>query len=464
MFKKITKRSKRNRIILLIVNIFLLIYLTGCDEYSHTAVVGIPETGHVKQLPQYNSPYTICYENRDGTYSMYIFSAPIQYKTDTGEYALIDNTVVESSKDGFAYENKANTIKTYFPKSLQDFFRVEEGSRYIAFLPEDIEGFSEAKHVSYTNMYGTIVDAVRYEREDMDYVFYPVRSGIKMEVVLKEEPKSNSFTYFVQTYAKMFENQQNGYVLFKNGSTPAALVYQPLVQYQTGKEGTKLDISSTMDVDGGTGFSIIHLYLDPEMLENADVQYPIKFDPSFELYCNKIPDTSVYSGTDTNSYLRHYAVIGEHPQLGEGWEYIRLRLNYLMTVSPESIQSAAYYAKRLWGDSSLSKSQAYIPAEQWSSTQMLWTNRSLPSTALAGKTEIRNGYIRLSMDEFIRDCARDPNWETESIGFLMKMEEPHLYGVLSSSDHSLYSTFLEITLSEPPAYFEAKENINENIL
>lgn len=455
MFKKIKKRSKRNYIILLIVNIFLLIYLTGCDEYSHTAVAGIPETGHVKQLPQYNSPYTICYENRDGTYSMYIFSAPIQYKTDTGEYALIDNTVVESSKDGFAYENKANTIKTYFPKSLQDFFRVEEGSRYIAFLPEDIEGFSEAKHVSYTNMYGTIVDAVRYEREDMDYVFYPVRSGIKMEVVLKEEPKSNSFTYFVQTYAQVFENRQNGYVLFKSGSTPAALVYQPLVQYQTGKEGTKLDISSTMDVDGGTGFSIIHLYLDPEMLENADVQYPIKFDPSFELYCNKIPDTSVYSNFNTNSYLRHYAVIGKHPELGEGWEYVRMRLNKMMMMTENNLINAEYHVYELYSSIKNPFIELSTIEQDWSSTRMIWSDRIIP--VKSASYSYKSGFFDIT--EYVKSCLSDQSEATETNGLILQANGS--FTILASSDNCLFCPYVHMKLIEKPLAFVPLDNINQ---
>ena len=64
-------------------------------------------------MPECNTPYTVGYPNRDGTYSLYIFSSPVQYPTGDG-YAVIDNTVVASGKEGSAYENKANEIKAYF--------------------------------------------------------------------------------------------------------------------------------------------------------------------------------------------------------------------------------------------------------------------------------------------------------------------------------------------------------------
>lgn len=447
-------------------SIFAIIFTsTSCSAHITTALpsVDLKENGHITQLHDYDSPYTICYENSDNTYSMYIFSAPIQYKTDSG-YAVIDNAVVKSKKEGYVFENKANDIKTYFRKSPQEFCRVERKDEYIEFMPEDSKGFSDAKHIAYTNMYGTKVDAVRYERKDLDLVFYPVRSGIKMEVVLKEKPKSGTFTYFLQTHGSSAINKQNGYVLFKNGNSNAALVYQPLVAYQKKEGEEQLDISSTMEVGGGFGVYTVKINLNPDILDDVDLQYPLKFDPSFELYLNKMPDTSVYSKFDTNSYLRHYAVIGEHPILGEGWEYARLRLNYFMTISPEAIYSADFFTKLLWNNSGSEKINAYAPTAQWSSTQATWKNKSMPSSLASEKTVFSNGYLHLQMTAFIRDCVHDPNWEKESVGILLKTGEEERYSLLSTSDNSLYPPYLKITLSGLPAYFEAKDNINESVL
>ena len=59
-----------------------------------------------------------------------MFAAPIQYEAENG-YMLIDNTVIESQKAGFKYENKANSIKTYFPEKLSDGLLLERGEEKI---------------------------------------------------------------------------------------------------------------------------------------------------------------------------------------------------------------------------------------------------------------------------------------------------------------------------------------------
>ena len=118
MYKQVGKRGRIYSIILL----FLLVLCCGCRGKTgvvlSTALSPVPGiSGQGEALPECNTPYTVGYPNRDGTYSLYIFSSPVQYPTGDG-YAVIDNTVVASGKEGFAYENKANEIKAYFPPSL----------------------------------------------------------------------------------------------------------------------------------------------------------------------------------------------------------------------------------------------------------------------------------------------------------------------------------------------------------
>ena len=56
------------------VYIAAILMLTSCQNaksaYTVLADIGIKSNGHTTQLHDYDSPYTICYENSDGTYSM----------------------------------------------------------------------------------------------------------------------------------------------------------------------------------------------------------------------------------------------------------------------------------------------------------------------------------------------------------------------------------------------------------
>ena len=127
MYKQVGKRGRIYSIILL----FLLVLCCGCRGKTgvvlSTALSPVPGiSGQGEALPECNTPYTVGYPNRDGTYSLYIFfvSGPVshwgwlcrdrQYRRGLG-------------KEGFAYENKANEIKAYFPPSLSEYFRVEKG-------------------------------------------------------------------------------------------------------------------------------------------------------------------------------------------------------------------------------------------------------------------------------------------------------------------------------------------------
>ena len=170
---RLSKNHMKTKIFLM--SLLIILFITGCNDENSTILstaisqIDMKTNGHIEQLEEYNSPYTICYKNKDDTYSMYIFASPIQYKDNSGKYAIIDNTVIESEKDEFKFENKANNIKTYFPATLSDSFRIEKDNDFLEFnLDWNIEGFLKVNQTIFTNMYGDKVSAIIYERKDMD--------------------------------------------------------------------------------------------------------------------------------------------------------------------------------------------------------------------------------------------------------------------------------------------------------
>lgn len=190
--------------------------ISGCslNEIDSSSIKHIrQDTGlYKKQLHEYDSPYTICYENKDNTYTMYIFGSPIQYKTSEG-YAIIDNTIIKSGNKEFSFENKSNDIKTLFPKNLSAKFTIQKGNESICFSPNfNVSDFSEAKLEEMTNMYNEKIQAVVYRNSKAELYFYPTKAGIKMEIALKEQL------------------EDNGYILFKDGNRNSAIIYSPLMK------------------------------------------------------------------------------------------------------------------------------------------------------------------------------------------------------------------------------------------
>ena len=317
------------------------------------------------------------------------------------------------------------------------------------------ENVGEAKLTAYTNIYGDTVNAVIYEGEDSDMIFYPTRAGIKSEMVFHNGYKENKVKFIVYSNAINYRNKENGYITFEKGGKSQSIIYQPLVQYSTQKDGA-FGVDTEMKIrKEGDGF-VVEMLFDGK----TNTQTVVKMDPSFELYLNKMPDTSVYSRFNKNSYLRHYAVVGEHPELGEGWEFIRLRINYFMTLNPGALLDASYNIRVLASSNPSYALTAYEAEEQWSSTGLLWSNKRQPQSIFATAKGKHAQYISFNMKDYVAECLQDPDWLKESVGFVLKQDNAG-YTILASSDNVLYSPYLKMTLKDLPVYFDAQDNINE---
>ena len=192
-------------------------------------------------------------------------------------------------------------------------------------------------------MYGDTVSAVLYEGTALDMVFYPTKAGIQAELVLKKCPEENTLDFCVRTNDASYIDRQNGYIVFRDGDDIQSVVRQPLLRHHPDKAfDVTTDVSILYKADG----QHVQLLMDEAVLRDA--VYPVKLDPSFEIYTEKIPDSSVYSEFDTNAYLRHYEVVGHHPALGEGWTYVRFRLNTYFHAAPADILSAEYCVRELY--------------------------------------------------------------------------------------------------------------------
>ncbi len=250
--------------------------------------------------------------------------------------------------------------------------------------------------------------------------------------------------------------------MFKNGGENESIIYQPLVQYAADK-GQLLDVTTQMNVSReGDGYHV-EMIISENIINNAKTKYPIKIAPSFEMYLNKMPDSTIYSKHTVNNYLANYAVVGEHPVFGEGWHYVRFRLNFFFHSNEEDIKSAYYYVRNLYSLKSIVSSLHRADA-QWSSTGILWSGRINGTELVSDTVKNNKSYSTYQITNYVRDCVGAFSWESESIGVVLKPEEnSEDYQILATSDNSLYSPYILINLKKLPENFEKKENINENM-
>ncbi|MBQ7047089.1 MAG: hypothetical protein IJN85_05055 [Oscillospiraceae bacterium] len=404
------------------------------------------------KLSEFDSPYTAGYQNEDGTFTLYIFSAPVQYKVGNKKYSPIDNSLVTSEKKDYAFENKANSVKVYFPKELSGEFLVKRGFESVSFKLKETESLQGEK-LEYINMYGDTVQAVSYKDAHVDYVFYPTNAGIKMEFVLKDNTASDKYEMDFDFSQKNISSEINKkYVTFVKKDKVKSIFYPSL----------------NMDNNGTLTPNIIDCKENTVVLTaEHKSEYPIKVDASFELYENKLPDSTVNSNNEPNSYLSNYFWTTNDSSNGMTRQYTRLRINYFFKTNAENIKSASFNIKAL---DKLNKENIHDRnvvlqnvCSQWSSTKLSWEEQGMRyDTISENPAQGMNGYCLFEITNFMKECVSDINSMSESWGLAILDEDENTTPTFfASSDNTLYPTYIKIEMKSLPDEFYLKDNIND---
>ena len=309
-------KYKRNGRVVILEKVFLCLLLTllfcgfcACDydNLNLTEITyQIPQLKsdyeqYEGQVGKYDSPYTVCYKNNDGKYTMYIFSSPIQYKSTEG-YQLIDNTLISSEETGFVYENRYNEIKVYLPESIKSFIRIATKTATLEIrLKETGISFENAQRVNFENMYGDEVDAVRYGSDKVDLYLYAIASGLKLEIHSVEGSYVPDLVFVVRSSDTLKQYNRGNYIEFldsKDAKTISSLIRKPLAMFEN--DGVvDMSTQTQMKIEQAGDEYELRYDLHKAAAESSDV----KLDASFEMYLSSMADCSVYSKYKINNYL-----------------------------------------------------------------------------------------------------------------------------------------------------------------
>lgn len=453
------RRIKKAISIIIGVMIVISVF-TSCSnvEYINTAEYFINSNTNsnssAEKLADYNSAYSCIYKNEDDTYSIYLFSSPIQYKTDGDFYEFIDNTLIDSSKEQYAFENKANNIKMYLPKDLTSFFRIEKDSRYIEFKLDTAElDFSEGKKIYHENMYDDTVSAVSYKNDEIELIFYCSFSGIKVEVIQKSNSNLSELDFLINSSATSYRDKSNGYITFEDEQGTMAVISN-LVDITSNEN--PFNSSEILKIKKAEEETYITTFSLADISESNDICIT---ELTFDMYVNSIPDSSVYSEYNQNTFLSSYSVIGNHPSLGEGWEYVRFRFNYMFELEPDTLLESNYYVKNLYGSLENYEVDMFLIPKTWSSIDLNWNLKEDYGKKITQSMQ-GDSYFIFDIKEYTEYCIKDKFMLLESFGAVLKSDVSRNVFV-ATSDNSLYSPHLEIRVSDLPVWINSVENIND---
>ena len=94
------------------------------EDYEIPEVISakdIKEKEHANRLfAQETDDYSIVYQNKDGSKTMYYFDEPVKYTDENGTVCDKSTKLSESDKDGYAFVSADNNINVYMPEQLDN--------------------------------------------------------------------------------------------------------------------------------------------------------------------------------------------------------------------------------------------------------------------------------------------------------------------------------------------------------
>lgn len=461
MLKKIFSLIKVTILIICIVLISSSCSMQKPDKLNrYLDYITKSDTIHESQLEKYNSPYTSCYKNKDDTYTLYIFAAPVQFKQED-KYNAIDNSIIKTKREGYIYENKANSVKVYFPDEINQDFLIEKENESIEIsLKEDLPRYSKAKKETFINMYGDKVDAVKYENENVVIHFYCTNLGLKMEIELSNENAPSEYRFSVKHQKPVSLQETRLFTKWSKDGETISVMYPSLITDANKHLVLSNDLAAIEEENSYEESALTDMQIKipvDKMLENGG-EFPLKTDPSFEFYDQKMPDSTAYSELEETTYLSNYFTLGHHSEFGESAHYLRMRLNYFFTTAPNNIKNASYNLKQL--DTKEEKIQMMEVTDEWSSVWLRWQEKQPIGKIVSEATKINN-YNNFDITDFIKESVVDFDWLKESYGVVLKTDADKESSFFASSDNTLYPPYIKITFNQLPLDFEVKENIND---
>lgn len=436
------------------------------DDYKFIPVENIEKYQHAEKIIDFDSEISTGYKNKDGTYSLYIFSSPIRCKEGFDNYIDIDNRlkkiyIDKTHNNRFLYKNNSGYIDSWFPEAISsnDLFLVESELYEFCFNMMDFSASGKCVKEK-ESIWGENNDTMVYSGNNSQINAYATRTGVRTEIVLNELPPNNRIDFLVKTPGLRKKIEDN-YLLFMDDSRSQenqiqSIVKTPIVKDsyfgKRTEDNPHIYLDNTIETESiDDGIHKVSFILDKE-LNNASTKFPIYVDVSWDMHISKQPDSAIYSEMIyDNNYLHEHSMIGNSYLKGIGENYIRLRINEYIDTKPENIKLATYNAYEMSGFSSTAKISLNKIESFWSSHMLNWESRVDPGYHVNTTLVNKEGFTTFDITELAKKALGDESCDVESLGVVMSGENTNnSYRIFASSDNSIFPPFEMITFYDYP--------------
>ena len=282
---------------------------------------GLPKPGKERvELKQRRTPHSRKFLNPDGTFRVEITPRPIHYKDRTGNWVPIENELVPTDEQGYAYRNKGNAFEALFATNPRSGKLVRFGvdaEHWVAFSPADRPtgtGVVQGAQITYKAF-----------RPGADLRYTVDGDQVKEEIILHRRPQTNTFVFSLTTQGVIHEQDSEGNTWFKDESSGERLFAFGKPFAEDAAESLTEAVSLSIR-QGSAGEELLLTVDDTDWLKNA--KYPVVIDPTARMESDASISRDTYvaaaAGYESkDSSLSQYLHVGAHPIYGRTRAFLR---------------------------------------------------------------------------------------------------------------------------------------------
>ena len=427
------------------------------------------QAGHVMRLkaeePDLN---TVVFKNGDGTRTAYQYAAPVKY-VENGEIKDKSSRLVATDKGGYAYENEANEVKTYFPQWLgAKGARLEYGGYALELTPVTAETLGVYSAGSSLAAGGSVLRNVTEAADGMNYAgalgegislrYTPTLTGLKEDIILDSYTGRSSFSFRLRTEGLelceisgnwYLSDPESGEIVVELGEIYIHDSYAGNVAEGEQNAHETYGCITAETIEEGEEY-ILSVHAPAEYLSAPGTVYPVYIDPTFNVVNTYIQDTHISSGYPSRNYntasllnlgygssSKSTRILARVTSLTGG----ELRPGWPIGTFPD-ITSATYHMYCTSSYTSNPYVDVYRVKNSWSNTGATWSNAS--SSTFSGATLVSSTRVgNKGWYEFDITSAYD-YWCTVGVynyGLLFKMR-------VESASENYWRQFASATYSD----------------
>ena len=379
------------------------------DDYEIPEVISvkdIKEKEHANRLfAQETDDYSIVFQNKDGSKTMYYFDEPIKYTDENGTVCDKSTKLSEADKDGYAFVSAENDINVYMPEQLDsetgiivksDEYTIEmspvdsDKADVSDIITETENKYDEHDIVEYTDVFG-VDTTIEYSAQ---------LNGVKENIILDRYNGKNEFSFDVDTNGLVLREEEGYFSIVDDEINEVVGTVSEVILFDSSKgENTIVPqgyVTGYTAVKNADGSYTITITLDNEWLKNEAV-YPVTIDPTIKLSTSgsgsskTILDAPLYSKKSTTNFGSYsIGTVGyQDSTYGAGRLIVRFpgldsNATY-KSLKANEIESAKLYMYEGTGNSGTSTLQVRYSSQTsgWAETAPTYANTSAGGSVMS---------------------------------------------------------------------------------